>query len=302
MNLPAIGSIVLFLLAPLLFASNMLVARWINQLIPPMTLAYGRWLIAAIILFPFVSLSLKKSAPICKQHWKELFLLALLGGALSVAPQYAAAHDTSAGHIALIFALSPVLVSLLDRLIWKTPLTGQIILGAAIAFFGISIAVFEGDIHNIATFNINRGDCLAFVAALAWAGYTALLKRHPIPLHPFTLLWIVAAGGAAILMPLIPVERAMIDYIPELSTRTLGGMLFVALVAGIAAYLVYGKIIQLFGAARASMSMYLVPIYAFILGDLLLGEALQRYHFVAIVFVFSGVILATLRRKPLYKK
>lgn len=298
MKRPSLIGIIFFLLAPLLFASNMLVARWINQLIPPLSLAFARWFIAALVLLPFISTTLNNHLETIKRHIKQIALLALLGGALSVAPQYGAAHRTSAGHIALIFALSPVLVSLLNRVIWKIKLTPQIILGACIAFTGIGIAVFEGKISNIVQFNVNTGDCLALVAAFAWAGYTALLKHHPIDLPPLVLLWCVAAGGALFLLPTLPIEWHIVGAAPTLTLRVLGGILFVALVAGIAAYLVYGKIIQLFGAAKASMSMYLVPIYAFFLGSALLGEQLHLYHLISTLFVFGGVIFASTSAKP----
>lgn len=302
MKRPSMIGILFFLLAPLLFASNMLVARWINQSIPPVTLAFARWFIASLVLLPFILSALNNNLMIIKQHMKQLALLALLGGVLSVAPQYGAAHTTSAGHIALIFALSPVLVSLLNRLIWKIKLTPYIIMGAFIAFIGIGIAVFEGDMHNIEQFNVNTGDCLALVAAFAWAGYTALLKHHPIHIPPFVLLWCVASGGALFLLPALPVEWSIVGQAPKLTFKVLGGILFVALVAGIAAYLVYGRIIAIYGAAKASMSMYLIPIYAFCLGSVLLNEQLHLYHLISTCAVFGGVIIASLSQKPVVIK
>ncbi|MCG8709887.1 DMT family transporter [Brenneria sp. 4F2] len=285
----------LFLLAPLLFASNMVAARWINADFPPISLAFGRWLIAALVLFPFVLPSLRQSVPVIKRRVGDLVLLAILGGALSVAPQYAAAHHTNAGHIALIFALSPVLVSLIERLIWKTALSPTVIAGAGIAFAGIGVAVFEGSLAHLTQLELNRGDMIAFVAALSWAGYTALLRRRPIDVPPLVLLWIVASGGALALLPFAPVEWWLAGAMPGLSARVIGGMLFVALVAGIAAYLVYSRIVAIYGAARASTSMYLVPVFAFLLGALLLGERLQFYHVISTLMVFAGVALATIK-------
>ncbi|KAA8994933.1 DMT family transporter [Affinibrenneria salicis] len=285
----------LFLLAPLLFASNMVAARWINAEFPPVSLAFGRWLLAALLLLPFVLPALRQCAPLMRRRAGDLALLALLGGALSVAPQYAAAHYTHAGHIALIFALSPVLVALIERLIWKVALSPAMIVGAGIAFAGIGVAVFEGSLAHLSRLALNRGDVIAFIAALAWAGYTALLRRRPVNLPPLVLLWIVAGGGALALLPFTPVEWWLSGAVPHFSLRIVGGMFFVALVAGIAAYLVYARIVAAFGAARASTSMYLVPVFAFLLGALLLDERLQFYHVIATLMVFAGVALATIK-------
>jgi drug/metabolite transporter (DMT)-like permease len=284
-----------FLLAPLLFASNMVAARWMEGELPPVTLAFGRWLIAALILLPFILPALRLHLPTLLGRKKDLILLALLGGVLSVAPQYAAAQFTSAGHIALLFALTPILVSFIDRLVWGGALPLAVITGAVIAFSGIGIVVFEGDLSNISQLNLNLGDMIALVSACAWAGYSALLKRRPVNVPPLVLLWVVSAGGALGLAFCVPVEWMMLSSLPVLTFKGLSGMVFVALVAGIAAYVVYGRIVSALGAPKASMAMYLVPVYAFLLGAALLGETLHGYHLTATLLVFTGVACATLK-------
>ncbi len=284
-----------FLLAPLLFASNMVAARWIGGELPPMTLAFGRWLIAALILLPFI-------LPVLRTHWRtlvtrkhDLALLALLGGILSVAPQYAAAHFTSAGHIALVFALTPILVSIIDRFVWRIPLSLMVVIGAIVAFTGIGLVVFEGSLANLRQVKFNIGDIIALVSAFAWAAYTALLKRRPVQIPPMLLLWVVSAGAAAGLLLIVPFEWAVSGHIPAITLRAAAGMLFVALVAGIAAYIVYGKVVAKLGAPRASMAMYLVPVYAFLMGAAFLGETLYTYHLFATLLVFAGVACATFK-------
>ena len=82
-----------------------------------------------------------------------------------------------------------------------------------------------------------------------------------------------------------------------LTVRAAGGILFLALVAGVGAYAVYAWVVARLGAARASMAMYLVPVYAMAMGALLLGEHLRPYHGAAILLVFGGVGLATIQRQ-----
>src|ERR1700737_2815328 len=89
------GITFLFLCAPLLFAGHMIPPRWLNGILPPVTMAFGRWLVVAILLSPFVWLRLRRTA--ADLGGMRLVWLGILGGALSVAPQYAAATYTSAG-------------------------------------------------------------------------------------------------------------------------------------------------------------------------------------------------------------
>ncbi|MFP1861191.1 DMT family transporter [Lonsdalea quercina] len=288
----------LFLLAPLLFSGNMVVARWISPELPPLTLAFARWLFAAIVIFPFILSPLRRAAPTLRRRGKDVALLVLLGGVLSVTPQYAAAHHTSAGHIALMFSLSPIMVSVIERVVWRIPLHANFFIGASIAFLGICVVVFEGDITHLLRFEFNQGDMTAFIASTAWAGYTALLRQRPIAVSAFVLLWIIAIGSSVILLPFLPLEWRMTSATPKLSAHLLYAVLFLALVAGVAAYSVYSRIVNLLGAARASTSMYMVPVYAFILSSIFLQEQLYLYHLTATTLVLLGVALTTVRSIP----
>lgn len=285
--------IVLFLCAPLLFASNMVAARWLSGSVPPVTLAFGRWAVAALVLLPVVWTPLRQGA-LRQAPAGVLALLALLGGVVSVAPQYGAAAHTSAGNIALIAAMSPLLVALIERVVWGVRLRLPVIAGIACAFTGIAVATARGDLAALARLEFNPGDALMFFAILAWAGYTALLRHRPVRLPPLVLLWVVAAGGALGMAPLLPLEWSRLG-VPHLGAQALWGMIFLGLVAGIGAYGIFARVVAQVGAARASMSMYLIPAYALALGATLLGESLHAYHVVAMALVLGGVALGTLQ-------
>lgn len=287
------AAVVLFLGAPLLFAGNMLGARWLAGSVPPMTLAAGRWLVAASLLLPV-------AWPWLRRHGlgavppMQLLLLVLLGGVVTVAPQYGAASYTSAGNIALLAAMTPLLVAVIERVIWGVRLRPAMLAGIACAFCGIGVATFRGEFSALLRLEVNHGDALMLAAILGWSGYTALLRHRPVPLPPMVLLWVVATGGALCLAPLALLEWRQVG-VPSLGARAFWGMLFLGLVAGVGAYGAYGRAVSLMGAARASMSMYLVPAYALGLGALLLGETLHAYHAVAAALVVGGVAMGSLQ-------
>jgi drug/metabolite transporter (DMT)-like permease len=290
------GVVFLFLCAPLLFAGNMVGARWLSGTVPPITLATGRWLVAALLLLPVVWPWMRKHG-LDGAPKLQLLLLVILGGVLSVAPQYGAATYTSAGNIALLAAMTPLLVAMIERLVWGIRLRPAMLLGIACAFCGIGVATFRGDLSALLRLDVNPGDGLMLGAILAWSGYTALLRHRPVKLPPMVLLWVVAAGGAVCLVPFSLLEWLQVG-IPHLGARAFWGMLFLGLVAGVGAYGAYGRVVALVGASRASMSMYLVPAYALGLGSLLLGETLHPYHAVSMALVLAGVAIGTLQWAP----
>lgn len=286
------GIVALFLAAPLLFAGNMVGARWMNGTLPPNTLALGRWSVAALLLLPLVWRDLSRLTQ-RRGELTRLALMAVLGGALSVAPQYNAAAHTTAGNIALIFAATPLLVAVLERFVWGVPLQGRTVGGIALAVSGILVATTRGDLGRLVGLEFNEGDLLALGAALSWSVYTALLRHRPLTLPPLLFLWGIAAGASLAILPFAGLEWLEVGT-PVLTTRSVGGVLFLALVAGIGAYLVYGRVVSHIGAAKAAMSMYLVPIYALLLSAVALHETLQPFHAVAVMLVLGGVGCAAL--------
>ena len=103
----------MLLAAPALFASNMVAARWAHDAaLPPVFLAFGRWLLAFLILLPLAAPALLRHRQALWRGLPTLLPLAVLGMGVAVAPQYIGAQSTSATNIALIFSCSPILVAL----------------------------------------------------------------------------------------------------------------------------------------------------------------------------------------------
>ena len=57
----------------------MIVARAVADIIPPFTLAFTRWLVAVLVLLPFIGLKLWAVRDILAAEWKQLLLLGFLG-------------------------------------------------------------------------------------------------------------------------------------------------------------------------------------------------------------------------------
>jgi drug/metabolite transporter (DMT)-like permease len=297
---PKPTTILLFLAAPLLFASNMVVARGLAGAMPPASLGLARWTIAALVLLPIVWPSLRAGV-LRGITWRSgnmlvVGLMVLLGGVLAVAPLYAAAGHTTAGNIALIVTMTPLIVALIERVVWKVPMSPRLGLGVALAVLGIGIATSGGDWSKLAGLRLNPGDALALIAALAWAGYTVTLRHAKVSIPPVVQLWLTGVGAVLCLLPLAAAETAM-GGLPELTARTLAGVTFLGSVVGVGGYSLYGVVVRRVGAANASMSMYLVPVYALVLGALLLGEPMGLHQVAALALILGGVAFGTASRR-----
>lgn len=289
----------MLLAAPALFASNMVAARWAHDAaLPPVFLAFGRWLIAFLILLPLAAPALLRHRQALWRGLPTLLPLAVLGMGVAVAPQYIGAQSTSATNIALIFSCSPILVALLEAIIWRKPLSPLRAAGLALALGGVLVVLTRGDAWALARLAFGQGDLWVLLAATGWAFYTVLQKRMTLPAVPDgARLTAMMLGGAIALAPFAGIEAATGAIPPWSDPRLAAVLLFLAVVPSLGAYYVYGRLISRAGPATAGLSMFLVPVYAALLAWPLLGEAPQLFHAYGFVMILLGVKLASSRMR-----
>jgi len=282
-------------LSPALMASNMIAARWIGGSIPPVATAFWRWLLTFLILLPFVGPALWQARAKIATHWRGILLLGGLGMGLCGAPVYQGAITTTATNIGLIYATAPVLVLLLERFVWQTPVTGRQILGIILCLTGMAGLIAKGDIGMLLHLSFTPGDLWIVLATLSWALYSVLLKRQPDQLPLVPRLAAMAAGGVIVTLPFLVAETWVVGP-PTLDQRTVVTLLFLALVPAIAAYLTYAWLIGRFGPERASLLMYLAPVYNAGIAWALLGELPQLFHLFGLAMILPGLYLASVPR------
>lgn len=69
----------LAVLATLIWSGNFIIARGVIKVIPPVTLAFYRWLTATVIIFPFAWKYFLKEWKLVKLHFPYFFFAAITG-------------------------------------------------------------------------------------------------------------------------------------------------------------------------------------------------------------------------------
>lgn len=298
---PWLADLPLMLATPALFAANMVAARWAESAaIPPLFLACGRWSLAFLLLLPLVAGRLRRAAPLLLAHRWRLLLLAGLGMALTVAPQYIGARQTSAANIGLIFAVSPVLVALLETLVWRVPLGALRAWGMLLALAGVLVVLGRGESGWPGHLSFGEGDLWVLLAAASWAAYTVLGRHRPLPALPGDVRLAALIGTGALLLAPAALLEGVGGSLPDFTDgRLYLALAFLAVVPSLGAYVCYDRLVVRSGAAGASLAMYLVPIYTALAAWPLLGEAPRAYHGVGLALILGGVMLSGRQRAPM---
>lgn len=285
----------LLLIAPALFATNMLVARGTHDAIPPIALAFWRWFVTLAILLPFVGRALWHQRRAIRREWLDLVFLGALGMGVCGAFVYIGADTTSATNIGLIYAASPVLIIILAHWLYGEGLSARQAFGVVLSLAGVIGIVSRGDLAVLLDLRFTVGDLWILAAMVAWALYSVLLKHRPSALGLQPRFAAICAGGLLVLAPFYLWELAA-GQGPEINRTTVGAVLLVAFLASLGAYQAYALIQKTLGAARTSLLMYLIPVYNGGLAYLFLGERLEIHHAVGAALVLPGIFLATHQR------
>jgi len=283
----------LLLLAVLFWSANFILGRAFAAVIPPISLAFWRWVGASLLVLPFAWPHLSRDLPLVWRFWPRMLLLSAIGVSTFNTCAYIGLQTTTAIHGVLLQSAMPVVILIFTFLFFgERPKLAQI-LGVVLSIAGVLAIISEGRGQALLDLALNRGDIAILIAILAYGAYTALLRIKP-PMHPLSFLAATFVIGTLLLLPF---------YLWELSTGrvlTLDGptMMVIAYVAigpSLLSYLFYNRGIELLGANRAGQFMYLVPAFGSLFAVIFLGEALRLYHVAGIALIAVGVSLASRR-------
>jgi uncharacterized membrane protein len=140
----------------LIWSGNFVVARAAYRQIPPVSLAFYRWLSATVIILPFGFQKVIAEKTVLLKNASYIFWTALTGIGLFNTCIYVAGHYSPAINLALIGTTSsPIMAVVLARIFLKENVTWIRIFGLAICISGILLLMGKGSLHPV-TFFIRR--------------------------------------------------------------------------------------------------------------------------------------------------
>jgi drug/metabolite transporter (DMT)-like permease len=224
---------------------------------------------------------------IAPRDWCVVVLLGVFGNTLFHSLLVLGVHRTSPGHAALLVALSPVLATLLARLLYGEPVGRRRSAGIALGFVGVALIVLRGSDSAVSL----GGDLLALGASLSWALYTVVGKPLLARATPLAVTTWATLIGALPLAPLAlpgfrevrwaalaPGEWFLLAYLSA-GTIALANLLWYVALARIA-------------TSRVVAFSFLVPLIATAIAVLAGQETLSPSFVLGAMAVLGGVALA----------
>ena len=272
-------------------ASNIIVARGGVEYVPPVSLAFWRWLTVFLILMPFFFNEIVKKKKQFKKESLKLFFLGLMGCGVCGAFPFIAGMSTTMANMGIIYTSSPIFIIILSVLFFNDKINFSRIIGLILCLSGVLIIICKGDLSYLINFKFTSGDLWMLGAAIGWAVYSIFLINWKSSFSLMARFTLIAFFGAISLMPFYLIEETYL-FNTVFNNNFLFWVLFAAISPGIIAFTLYTKVQKYVGASLAGFTLYIFSIYSAIYGIILFDETLLSFHYYGAGLVFIGVYLA----------
>ena len=287
-----------YLLLAALWGSSFLFMRMGASEFGPLATAWTRVFVATLFLSPFM---LRQGHwPVFKQHWKLVLGFGAFNSALPFALFAYAVLHISTGLSAILNAAVPLFAAVVAWLWLGDKLNRWRILGLIIGFVGVSLlANNQTQHHSAANPDSSAWGQYAAIAAcllatLCYAISGSFTKKYMPNLPP-----LVSATGSqlgASLALTLPAVWTAPEAMPSLKAWLSLGMLGIACTG--TAYILYFRLVNRAGPAKALTVTFLIPVFALVYGVLFLGETVT----LSMVILGAVVILGTAMSSGLFPK
>ena len=281
----------LLFVQPVFMASNIIVARGGVEYVPPISLAFWRWLTVFIILIPFFLNEIIKKKEDLKSEYLKLFFLGSMGCGICGAFPFIAGMSTTMANMGIIYTSSPIFIIILSVLFFKEKINISRIVGLLLCLIGVLTIIIKGNIQLLLDFKFTSGDLWMVGAAVGWAIYSIYLLNWKSNFSLIARFTLISFFGALSLFPFYIIEEIYF-FNTIFNSNFIFWTLFAAISPGIIAFTLYTKVQKYVGASLAGFTLYIFSIYTAIYGIILFNEALLNFHYFGAAFVFTGVYLA----------
>jgi len=272
-------------------ATNIIVARGGVEYVPPISLAFWRWVTVFLILLPFFFREIhQKKNSFNKEFWK-LFFLGSTGCGVCGAFPFIAGQSTTMINMGIIYTSSPIFIIILSVFFFKDKINTSRIIGLLLCVTGVLAIITKGKIDLLLDFKFTSGDLWMVGAAIGWAIYSIYLLNWKSNFSLMARFTLIALFGAISLFPFYILEE-IFSFNTVFNNNFFFWVLFAAISPGIIAFTLYTKVQKYVGASLAGFTLYIFSIYSAIYGIIIFNEELLNFHYFGAAFVFAGVYLA----------
>jgi drug/metabolite transporter (DMT)-like permease len=268
-----------------IWGSTWLVIKIGLETMTPLLAAGCRFLVASAVLFTLIKVRGVK-VPFNPSERMFYVVVALTSFSVPFALVYWGEQFIPSGVTAIVFSIYPFTVALFAFLflpnekitVWK-------ISGIVLGFLGI-LAIYSNDIH-ISGPNASWGMAAVLASAILQAYSVIVIKKHGHTIHPFAITFVPMLIGAVLLLTASAVleDFSKVDF----TAHAVLAIFYLGIFGSVATFVSYFWLLKRVEAVILSLTSFITPIIAVMLGVVVLGEKVSSGTFIGASFVLAGI-------------
>lgn len=267
-----------------------------QELTAPLAAPAIRFLLAGLALAGFaLATEGRIPRPQTSSEWGSVTGLAMTGIFIYALCFFYGLKHITAGRGALVVALNPVVVALAAWFLGHERMTPRKLAGIILAMAGCLTVIGNGDPLALLHGAVGIGEWLILGCALSWTAYTFIGRRATLTLSPLAATLYASLIGA-LLLGITALVQGGTD-LAAWSWRVWASVIFLGIAGTALAFTWFADGVKRLGAARASIFVNLVPVFAVLQAAVLLNERLGLAVLAGGLLVITGVWLTSYQKE-----
>jgi len=284
----------------LLWAGSSLAAKIALHSIPPMTLAFARFALAALLMYGLAR-ALRIDLRVARRDWGMFWAMGILGLALTYLLQYLGLRLTTVSNAALLHATETVFLSLLAFFFLREAMPRTKIAGVVVGLAGVYLIIADGP--NLPAFTGSTQGNLLIALALAFEAGSSIVGKGLVARYPIhSVVTYQMLSGAIALAPFSAYELAQKvahGYVLALPPApALWSLAYLILPCTVFGYMVWFTILDKHEAGEMSVFLFIQPVAGAFMGAYFLGDKITPFTVIGATLILLAVGLVNRRRSP----
>jgi len=271
--------------------------KWSFQSISPLTLAFWRFAIPALVMLFFI----KKIQRIRPRDFLYFVMLALLNSTLNIGFYFMGLFYAPSIDAPVIGSSGPIFVLLASALFLREKTTKKLLFGNLIGLTGVLFIVLQPVRSALGNHSV-LGNFLFILATIAGSMGTIFAKKLAKRYNFYTMSFWTFLLASITFLP-IPIDQFMHHVPLILDLHSLTGILFGSLGSSLLCYSLFYYGLKYIDASQTTAFSYIDPVSAIVIAIPLLHEYPTTIFIVGCILILSGIYIAEgrLHWHPLHK-
>lgn len=281
-----------------IWGGNIVAIKYLNGYLSPIEVVLVRLTFTAALFLP-VLMAAGGIPRLPRPVWRMLGLTGSLGIVCSQVAVTIGTDYLSAALASVLANTTAIFTAVVSRVLLGERLTARKLAGITISFSGLVVVVLLGTGGTELSVNNTLGVAIIMVGPLCWSIATVLWRPLMEIYNPVQITALSTLCGAAMVLPLLLVNRGVFSEVAALDWRGWFAVLVTTLLSVVIGYILWNRGLQVLEPTQVVVYIYLAPFFGVLFAWWLLGEPVTFYLLVGGVVIMAGIgLINTGRRAP----